>query len=386
MVLALLYEGASGVTEKEFQTVLNFHPQKRINSQQFQIIVQDLKENSKCEAVVQFANSIFLDSSIEALQSYAATIKHYYDTGIVSTNFSQHIEAANVINNWIRTATNGKVTHLVNSGSVFLIKFNRNCIIKVCILDEVANAVMILTNALYFKVLWKKPFEKTNTIRGNFFKSPTETISVDYMTTTDLFYYVESPRLDAKILRLPYKGGQFSMFFILPHTETALQETINRLNLTNLRQDLRLMEQKTVKLLLPKFQYSDQNSFTQFLRDLGLRQMFQNTASFPGIARGTYYRALRCLVVSDIIQKTGIEINEEGAEVHVATDVLVGNKNKETNVIFNVSHPFLFFVEDQRSGSILFIGKVIDPRLVDGFDVPNRIADIPSVRPIGNIN
>lgn len=203
------------------------------------------------------------------------------------------------------------------------------------------------------------------------------------MTTTDSFYYVESPQLDAKILRLPYKGGQFSMFFILPRTETALQDTINRLDLTNLRQDLRLMDQQTVKVILPKFQYSDQNSFTQFLRDLGLRQMFQNTASFPGIARGTYYRTLRRLVVSDVIQKTGIEINEEGAEVYAATDVQVGNKNKEPNVVFNASHPFLFFVEDQRSGAILFVGKVVDPRKVD--DIPNRLAEIPSVRPIGKL-
>lgn len=116
LVLALLYEGASGATEKEFQTVLNFHPQKRVNSQQIQTIIQDLRENGKCDAIIQFANAIFLDSTIEPLQSYAATVRHYYDTGIVSTNFSQHIEAANLINSWIRTATNGKVTHLVNSG------------------------------------------------------------------------------------------------------------------------------------------------------------------------------------------------------------------------------------------------------------------------------
>lgn len=61
----------------------------------------------------------------------------------------------------------------------------------------------------------------------------------------------------------------------------------------------------------------------------------------------------------------------------------VGNKNKEPNVVFNASHPFLFFVEDQRSGSILFIGKVADPRKRDVLDVPNRFAEIPSVLPIG---
>lgn len=116
MVLGLLYEGASGATEKEFQTVLNFHPQKRINSQRFQSIILDLRNHGRCDAIVQFANAIFLDSSIEPLQSYAATVRHYYDTGIVPTNFSQYVEAANIINNWIRTTTGGKVAHLVSSG------------------------------------------------------------------------------------------------------------------------------------------------------------------------------------------------------------------------------------------------------------------------------
>lgn len=206
------------------------------------------------------------------------------------------------------------------------------------------------------------------------------------MTATDSLYYIESPRLGAKILRIPYKGGQFSMFFILPQIEGNLQEVINRLDLTNLRQDLRQMDQENVKVYIPKFQYSDQNSFSQFLSDLGLRQMFQNTASFPGIARGTYAKALRRLVVSDVIQKTGIVINEEGAEAYAATDVQVGNKNKEPTVIFNASHPFLFFVEDQRSGSILFIGKVVDPHKVDNTaDFPNRFGEVPSVQPIGKI-
>lgn len=60
----------------------------------------------------------------------------------------------------------------------------------------------------------------------------------------------------------------------------------------------------------------------------------------------------------------------------------MGNKNKEPNVVFNASQPFLFFVEDQRSGSILFIGKMVDPRRGEVLDVPNRFADIPSVLPI----
>lgn len=108
------------------------------------------------------------------------------------------------------------------------------------------------------------------------------------------------------------------MFFVLPNVPGGLMDVMKRIDLQSLRQDLLVMDQQYVSVYLPKFQFSDQNSFAQALKDLGLRQMFENTASFPGIARGTF-RALKRLVVSDVIQKTGIEINEEGAEAFAAT-------------------------------------------------------------------
>lgn len=119
VVLGLLYEGASGATEREFQTVLNFPLDKRINRQRYRSFVDDLRDQGRDDAVVRFSSSIFLDSSIEPQQSYAATVRHYYDTGIVSTNFSRQNEASAVINDWIRAATNGKVAHLVDAGRNF---------------------------------------------------------------------------------------------------------------------------------------------------------------------------------------------------------------------------------------------------------------------------
>lgn len=88
--------------------------------------------------------------------------------------------------------------------------------------------------------------------------------------------------------------------------------------------------------------------------------MFQNTASFPGIVRGNS-NVLRLLQVSDVIQKTGIELDEEGSTVFAASGVNIGNKFGEPQYYFNASHPFLFFVLEETGSNILFMGKVENP-------------------------
>lgn len=235
-----------------------------------------------------------------------------------------------------------------------------------------ADSVLILTNALYFKGLWQLPFSKQNTKPGNFRKSPSEVLQADYMTGSGEYHYTESPELGAKILRVPYQSGRFAMFVVLPNAEDGLDDVIRRIDYVTLKQTLQQMNQVEVDVGLPKFKFSDQNSFARVLSDLGLREMFQSTASFPGIARGTY-KTPRRLVVSDVIQKTGIEVDEEGTVAYAATDVQVGNKNKEPRAVFNATHPFAFFIEDQQTGSILFAGKVVIPGDADAFS--NRFGD-----------
>lgn len=117
IVLALLYEGAAGNTEKEFQAVLNFDNQKRANAQRFQAIIESLRSPQNADGQVQFATGVFLDSSIDPQQNFAATARYYYNADIVATNFSQSANASNLINGWIQSATAGKVLHLVDPGN-----------------------------------------------------------------------------------------------------------------------------------------------------------------------------------------------------------------------------------------------------------------------------
>ncbi|RZC35848.1 serpin B6, partial [Asbolus verrucosus] len=356
LILALLYEGSGGITEKEFQNVLQFPVQKQVNRENFQKIIEALLQPSeKEEYILNLGTRIFLDARVTPQQNFAAKAAHNYKTDIQATNFSEPDEASQTINSWIDKLTHGKVSHLISPG-------------------DLEDAIMIIANAIYFKGTWRHQFLKNETALGGFYVSPNEIITVPYMTTTDAFYYFESNDLDAKILRLPYKGNKYGLFILLPNSKGGLPELIKKVSLTAVKKQLYMLEKVPVKVRLPKFKFNFQARFTQTLQEFGLRQMFQNTASFPGIARGLP-NLLRMLVVSDIIQKSGIEVDEEGSVVYATSEVQVGNKFGEVDYVFNATHPFLFFLEEQTSGTILFVGRVENPLESNSVPLPPRFGD-----------
>ncbi|XP_064215255.1 serpin peptidase inhibitor 5 isoform X1 [Tribolium castaneum] len=353
VVLALLYEGSGGLTEKEFQNVLQFPIEKSKMREQFKNISKALQPSERSQYILNLGTRIFLDSRVTPQQNFAAKALDGYRTDIEPTNYSQPIEASQTINSWIDKLTNGKVSRLVAPG-------------------DLEDAIMIIANAIYFKGTWRHQFPKNNTALGGFYVSPNEILTVPYMTTTDAFYYFESNELDAKILRLPYKGQNYALFVVLPNSKAGLSDLMKKVNLHVLKKQLYMLDKVPVEVRLPKFKFNFQARYMKILQDFGLTQMFQNTASFPGIARGNIPHLLRMLVVSDIIQKTGIELDEEGSVVYAATHVQVGNKFAEVDYVFNATHPFMFFLEEQTSGTILFVGKVENPLETVGVPLPPR--------------
>ncbi|KAJ3639326.1 hypothetical protein Zmor_002691 [Zophobas morio] len=361
LVLALLYEGSGGLTEKEFQNVLQFPIDKKNIRDNFERVLSALQPSERSQYILNLGTRIFLDSRVEPKQNFAAKALHSYRTDIEHTNYSQPLEASRTINSWIEKLTNGKVSHMISPG-------------------DLQDAIMILANAIYFKGTWRHQFPKENTTPGGFYVSPTEIVEASYMKTTDTFYYFESNELDAKLLRLPYKGQNYAFFIVLPNSKAGLPDLIKKINLHVLKKQLYLMDKVPVRVCLPKFKFNFQARFMKTLQDFGLKQMFQNTASFPGIARGLPHM-LRMLVVSDIVQKTGIELDEEGSVVYAATEVQVGNKFGEVDYVFNATHPFMFFLEEQTTGTILFVGKVENPLDSNAMPLPSRFGTNQAVQP-----
>ncbi|XP_018571319.1 uncharacterized protein LOC108910995 [Anoplophora glabripennis] len=341
LILALLYQGSSGSTEKEFQNVLQFIDKKTVDDNYHQILLK-LQASERNEYLLNMGTSVFLDSQIPANPNYESKVSRYYGTEIKPISFTDSTNASHTINLWVDKITNGKISNIVKAG-------------------DLQQTIMLVANAVYFKGTWEHQFPKNQTYFGKFFVNAEninnmETLSIPYMSTTDTFFMKESKELDSKILRLPYKGSGYSMFIILPNSLGGLPNLIKGINLEKLSSLLRSLEKRLVEVHIPKLKYSFKTKMSEALRNVGLRQMFENTASFPNITKNNNW----ALIVSDIIQKTGIELDEEGSVVYSATGVNIGNKFGEPKENFHATHPFLFFIEGPN-GIILFNGKIENP-------------------------
>ncbi|CAH1969976.1 unnamed protein product [Acanthoscelides obtectus] len=224
---------------------------------------------------------------------------------------------------------------------------------------------MFIANIIFFKGAWLHPFPRNKTYLGTFYHSNSynnvgdiKQLRVPFMRTKNVFYHGWSKELDCQILRLPYKDGLYSMFVLLPNTLGGLSQLIRSLTLSSVSQLRYTLEKKVVDVSLPKFKVKFKTGLAQILKDYGLKEMFGNTANFSGIS-GDHISGTQ-LLVSDIVQTSGIEVDEEGTVAYTVTDVSIGNKFGESVERFNATHPFMFFIEGP-SGTVLFIGKLDDP-------------------------
>ncbi|XP_012284745.1 heparin cofactor 2 isoform X2 [Orussus abietinus] len=338
LALVLLYEGAQDQTAYELAGVMQLPVGRPATRDRFSQILKSLKTTSP-EYTLNIATRIYVDSTISLRQRYGAIIKSFYDADVLSANFSNAHVAAGDINRWVSNVTQGNIGKMIEDET------------------RLADEVMVVANALFFKGSWhRNPFSISNTKAGTFYK-PDGNVQVPYMNAIGRFYYSEAPELDAKILRLPYQGHKYAMFIVLPRTRSGLGSLLRDINPFILTRHVWLMQDTPVDVSIPKFKFEFTSQLETILRELGIREIFDDTATLTGIARSK--RTSRHLVVSEIIQKAGIEINEQGTSAFAATDVHLGNKMAEQT--FYADHPFVFFIEDESTGTIVFVGKVTNP-------------------------
>ncbi|CAG2065465.1 unnamed protein product, partial [Timema podura] len=165
------------------------------------------------------------------------------------------------------------------------------------------------------------------------------------MTSDDYYYYSESVEYDAKILRLPYLGKKFSMFLILPHKKDGLDMLLNTIHPALIKNQMWLMRQESVEVKLPKFNFYHTVHLKDILEELGIHEVFHNSAGLSGMAWGS-----NNLIVSEVMQKAGLEVNEQGTTAFGATEVNIPLKLGQSYE-FHADHPFMFFIEDEKTGT-----------------------------------
>ena len=223
---------------------------------------------------------------------------------------------------------------------------------------------LILVNAIYFKGDWNKKFDKAETEDKDFRISKEKTVTVPLMHIPNFkVKYGVNNELNCQAIELPYNKHAMSMFVLLPDdTVTSLQEVESKLtsdHLINVEEKFKMREME-VHVWLPRFKLDEKLSLKEIFSIMGMDEMFSvDKADLSGID-GT-----KELYVSQVFHRAFVEVNEEGSEAAAATAVVTMCECAmlpREPLKFKADHPFLFFIRDNVTGSILFLGRLVIPR------------------------
>ncbi len=335
--LAMTYEGARGKTAEEMQSVLHFPEDNTTRRTAFSKIINQInKENKDYE--LNTANALWAQKNYKFLDEYFNTIEQYYGGKVTNLDFVDELKREKsrvTINSWVENQTNNKIKNLIPKG----------------VLNEMTR--LVLTNAIYFKGNWAEQFDKKNTREAEFKVNSEKLVKVQMMSLTDEFNYTETENL--QILELPYEGDELSMLILLPKDDDlkTLEKSLNVEKLNELKNNLREQE---VNVFIPRFKFETKYFMKETLSEMGMPTAF----TWPG-ADFSGMDDTKDLFISSVIHQAFVEVNEEGTEAAAATAVVMECGGIPMPTAFRADHPFIFIIQDKETGSILFLGKVVDP-------------------------
>ncbi len=333
--LAMTYGGARGDTGKQMADVLHFDLAQDQLHLAFSALRDRLNVNDK-DMEVRIANRLWGQTGYKFLPAYLELTKDRYGAELGEVDFVHQSEAARqAINSWVTEQTNGKIKDLIPAG----------------VLNELTR--LVLTNAIYFKGKWDAPFKKEATKNLPFHISANANIDVPMMYQKHGFKYGTVDNL--QIIELPYVGNKLSMFVLLPKEVDGLQSLEEKLTQVNLEKWTSAVREQEVDVYLPKFTLTSEFSLKEVLAAMGMTAAFGSQADFSGM------NAKKDLYLSAVVHKAFVDVNEEGTEAAAATGVAVEAAAIRVTPTFRADHPFVFLIRDDKTGSILFMGRLVSP-------------------------
>ena len=283
----------------------------------------------------QLANSIWYRQGFEVETTFVNLNQTYFDASVQPLDFADP-SALTTINNWVNSNTNGKIK---------------------TILDDIPDeALMYLINAIYFKGAWTTRFDGGKTRDWSFTLSDGSMKSCRMMYMRDAeFTYFATENFSAADLK--YGSGDYSMTILLPNVGANLDSLVEQMTAENWRDWLARLQPVKFDLGMPRFELEYELSAKDVLTALGMRIAFSDVADFTGINR------LGGLFISEVKHKTYVKVDEEGTEAAAVTSVEIRPTSGPQS--FVVDHPFVFVIHENRSGTILFMGKIADPVVTD---------------------
>jgi serine protease inhibitor len=341
--LAMTYAGAGGETARQMAATLRFPVDGEALHASFAKLDAGIDGGNETRPYqLSTANALWGQQGLAYRPDFLKLTESDYRAGLHPVDFASDPEAARrLINAWVEERTHDKIKDLIPS---FAIRKDTD---------------LVLTNAIYFKGAWASPFQKMAT-KDEEFTTDQGKVLVPTMHQQAQFGYLDGAEEDFQALDLPYAGGSLSMVVLLPRKADGLAAFEASLTASKLEGWLAKLSRQKVEVALPRFKLECGLDLAGTLKSLGMTLAFGREADFSGMTTD------RRLSISAVIHKAFADVNEEGTEAAAATAVVMVTRammpSPKPPLVFKADHPFLFLIRDVPSGSILFLGRVANPK------------------------
>ena len=335
MALALAYEGAVGETREEMKKVLHFDNDI---SAQYKAILNIIKKTPPESGEVLIANAIWPDKNISARKEYMEKLRKCYDSEAIELDYTDIDQAVSAINNWTNEKTRGEIKEVVTHA-------------------DVQNALLFISNAIYFLAEWQNKFSVRDTMERDFFKKNGDIIKLPTMFKKDKVGYYENEF--SQSISLHYKNAIYSMLIILPE-KNGLAKTENCLSNAFFDEVVRSLDITDCKIYLPKYRMQNTYHLVKTLKKLGLERATSQFAEFTKIARN-----VESFFIDNVIHKTVMEVSEENTKAAAVTvfnlrGTMYWRDEEKQQVepkIFRADRPFIYLIINNQTKAIMFMGK-----------------------------
>jgi serine protease inhibitor len=329
IALTMTYNGAEGETKQALANLLGVTGLDLQEVNQINAAFMTMADGLDPKVQLAIANSIWLRNGISASPDFIGRMVDFYGGEVASLNFAT-MDAVKTINGWVSRETQGKIGELVT-------------------IDLIRDAILILINAVYFKGIWTHQFEAAKTTERPFTLLDGSQKPHPMMAQSGRYDYLENDLFQA--VSLPYGDGRVSMLVFLPKPAISLDGFLQSLTPKQWPQWIARFRQMKGDVTLPRFKVEFRTDLFPALVALGGNALA--ATDFLGMGAGP-------LMISNVIHKTFIEVNEEGTEAAAATAVMM-MRSIEPSFRMIMDRPFFYTIRDNETGMLLFTGILTDP-------------------------
>ena len=336
VALAMTYGGAAGQTATQMAGALKLEGSAEQVHGSMAALQEELEDAASGDQLLAIANRLWGRGGEPFEGAFLQLTRSYYGAALEALNFGGDPEGSReTINAWVAERTADKIPELIPAG----------------VID--GSTILVLTNAIYFKGRWESQFDPAKTKEADFHVGD-KVIRAPMMAQKAKIAYSETA--DAQAIELPYEGGRLSMVIVLPRAKGGITALEGALAADGVAPYLQAMRPREVEVELPRFKIESSFTLNDYLQKLGIVDAFTGAADFSGISRGG------ALMISQVIHKAFVEVNEEGTEAAAATAVVMTRSAAVGRPArFVADHPFYFAIRDRQTGAVLFLGRLINP-------------------------